>query len=95
MTPDLFSSANNDERIALTEQLLKQLDDFIPENKLEQFCEDLKSVINFHDHLYYVKADSIITDYDYDRLFKKLKEIEKENPNLITADSPTQRVAKD
>lgn len=80
--------------ISLTEQLLKKLDDFIPESELEQFCEYLKTIINFHDHNYYVKTDSIITDYDYDRLFKKLKSVEEENPNLITADSPTQRVAK-
>lgn len=94
MTTDLFSTANNYELISLTETLLKKLDDFIPENELEQFCEDLKTVINFHDHNYYVKADSLITDYDYDRLFKKLKELEEANPNLVTADSPTQRVAK-
>ena len=94
MTNDLFSTSNNIDLISLTDRILKQLDDFVPENKLEQFCEDLKTVINFHDHQYYVKADSLITDYDYDRLFKKLKEIEEENPNLITADSPTQRVAK-
>lgn len=80
--------------ISLTEKLLKKADDFIPEAELEQFCEDLKTVINFHDHHYYIKADSVISDYDYDRLFRKLKAIEEENPNLITADSPTQRVAK-
>ncbi|MCC6584231.1 MAG: DNA ligase (NAD(+)) LigA, partial [Chitinophagales bacterium] len=94
MTNDLFSTSNNIDLISLTDKILKQLDDFVPENKLEQFCEDLKTVINFHDHQYYVKADSLITDYDYDRLFKKLKQIEEENPNLVTADSPTQRVAK-
>jgi DNA ligase (NAD+) len=94
MTTDLFSASNNSEHISLTEQLLKKLDDFVPENETEQFCEDLKTVINFHDHTYYVKANSIITDYDYDRLFKKLKDIETAYPNLVTADSPTQRVAK-
>ncbi len=89
------SSPDNQENlISQTEQLLKKLDDFIPEKETEQFCKDLKTIINFHDHNYYVKTDSIITDYDYDRLFKKLKSVEEENPNLITADSPTQRVAK-
>lgn len=93
MSQDLFFSANNN-LIALTEHLLKKLDDFIPVAEQEQFCEELKTVINFHDKNYYVESNSIITDYDYDRLFKKLKEIESENPNLVTADSPTQRVAK-
>lgn len=94
MSTDLFSSENNYELIALTEHLLKHLDDFIPEDKLEKFCEDLKSVINFHDKHYYIEAKPLITDYDYDRLYKQLKKIEEENPNLVTADSPTQRVAK-
>ena len=92
MTNDLFSN-NQFNLISLTEQLLKKLDNFIPENEIEKFSDDLKSVINFHDNHYYVQSNSIITDYDYDRLFKKLKEIEEEYPNLITADSPTQRVA--
>ena len=93
MSNDLFSNQQND-FIAQTNLLIKKLDDFIPENELEQFCDDLKSVINFHDKKYYVDADSVISDYDYDLLFKKLKQLEDENPNLITADSPTQRVAK-
>ena len=93
MSNDLFSNQQND-FIEQTNLLIKKLDDFIPENELEQFCDDLKSVINFHDKKYYVDADSVISDYDYDLLFKKLKQLEDENPNLITADSPTQRVAK-
>lgn len=93
MTNDLFSATNND-ILAQTNLLLKKADDFIPENELEQFCEDLKTAIDFHDKKYYVDSDSIISDFDYDILFKKLKQIEEENPNLITADSPTQRVAK-
>lgn len=94
MKNDLFSSGNKYELITLTERLLKKLDDFIPEDKLESFCEELKTVINFHDKKYYVDASPLITDYDYDRLFKKLISIEEENPNLVTSDSPTQRVAK-
>ncbi|MBP6153182.1 MAG: NAD-dependent DNA ligase LigA [Chitinophagales bacterium] len=90
---DLFSNQHQ-LSIAQTENLLRKLDDFIPENELEWFSNDLKAVINFHDQLYYVQSNSVITDFDYDRLFKKLKQIEEENPNLITADSPTQRVAK-
>jgi len=91
---DLFSSTNQHELISLSEKLLKHLDDFIPEEQIEDFCENLKKAINFHDHQYYVKATSVITDYDYDRLFKKLKEVEDAHPNLVTPDSPTQRVAK-
>lgn len=94
MKKDLFSSDNSPELVTLTEQTLKRVNDFIPENELEQFCEDLKSVINFHDKMYYIESNSIISDFDYDRLFHKLKSIEEESPNLITPDSPTQRIAK-
>ncbi len=80
--------------ILLSEDLLHKLDKQIPPQETEQFCEDLKTVINFHDKKYYVHTHPVITDFDYDRLFKKLVELESENPNLITADSPTQRVAK-
>ncbi|MDB5227506.1 MAG: ligase [Bacteroidota bacterium] len=80
--------------IALTEQLLKRLDDPIPEEEMEPFIDELKAVIDFHDKNYYVQTKPLITDFDYDRLFKKLVEIEEQNPNLVTPDSPTQRVAK-
>ncbi len=53
----------------------------------------LKKTIVFHDWCYYVNSNPLITDSDYDFLFTALKKIENENPLLITADSPTQRVA--
>lgn len=54
---------------------------------------EIKSVINFCDHAYYVLSQQKITDYQYDMLFKELKKIEHENPSLLTSDSPSQRVA--
>src|SRR5437773_406924 len=60
-----------------------------------QIVNDLRDVINFHDHQYYVQAKPIITDFEYDRLYKLLKEIELRYPSLATEDSPTQRVAKE
>ncbi|MFC1513435.1 NAD-dependent DNA ligase LigA [candidate division KSB1 bacterium] len=52
----------------------------------------LKAEIRKHDHLYYVKNDPIISDHEYDLLMKSLLEIEKMHPDLITEDSPSQRV---
>ncbi len=52
----------------------------------------LKSQINYHGHRYYVLDDPEIPDTEYDRLFKRLLDIEKLNPELLTADSPSQRV---
>src|SRR3989441_4392000 len=48
--------------------------------------------ISRHDHAYYVLAQPTITDQDYDRLYHQLLDLEKKFPDLITPDSPTQRV---
>ena len=54
----------------------------------------LRDVLRFHEHRYYVLNDPLISDFEYDQLYKELEGIESENPKLVTADSPTQRVAK-
>src|SRR5262245_65722482 len=52
----------------------------------------LRDEIRRHDHLYYVKARPEISDAAYDRLFQELQELEQTYPELVTPDSPTQRV---
>ena len=52
----------------------------------------LKEEIRQHDHQYYVAAAPTISDLEYDRLLDELKRLENECPELITADSPTQRI---
>lgn len=52
----------------------------------------LREEINHHNYLYYVKDAPEITDAQYDALMRRLMDIEKEHPELITPDSPTQRV---
>jgi len=54
--------------------------------------ESLRAEIRGHDHRYYVLADPAISDRDYDQLLGALREIEDAHPDLITPDSPTQRV---
>ncbi len=54
--------------------------------------EQLRSIINYHNNLYYTKDDPEISDFEYDALMNRLKEMERENPSLITPDSPTRRV---
>lgn len=58
-----------------------------------QDIEPLREVINFADRRYYVQDDPVLSDAEYDHLFKKLKALEEKNPELVTEDSPTQRVA--
>lgn len=54
--------------------------------------EELKKDINYHNHRYYVLDDPKISDYEYDMMLRELEKLEKEHPELVTADSPTQRV---
>ncbi|HIL30354.1 MAG TPA: NAD-dependent DNA ligase LigA [Dehalococcoidia bacterium] len=53
---------------------------------------ELRREINFNNHRYYVLDDPVISDPEYDRLLQELQELESEYPELLTADSPTQRV---
>ncbi len=66
----------------LTKQLLKQAVN----------AEELRDVLRFHEHRYYVLNDPLISDYEYDQLFKSLENLEEADPDLVTPDSPTQRV---
>ncbi|MFH0839195.1 MAG: NAD-dependent DNA ligase LigA [Candidatus Omnitrophota bacterium] len=54
--------------------------------------ERLKEIIRHHDYKYYVEHNPEISDFDYDVLLKELSMLEKTHPELITSDSPTQRV---
>lgn len=57
-----------------------------------QEIDDLRRQIRHHDQLYYVRAEPEISDTEYDRLMDRLKRLEAEHPDLVTADSPTQRI---
>ncbi len=57
-------------------------------SELDSLCEKLR----YHNHRYYVLDDPSISDAEYDSLFQRLKEIEALHPEIITQDSPTQRV---
>jgi len=57
--------------------------------------ESLRKKIRELDHKYYVLAEPAISDEEYDKLVKELEKLEAEHPELITPDSPTQRVGKD
>jgi DNA ligase (NAD+) len=61
--------------------------------KPQKRIAELREQIRRHDHLYYVEAQPAISDFDYDKLYTELKKLEDEHPDLITPDSPTQRVA--
>ena len=58
----------------------------------EHRIAELREAIRGHDYRYYVLDDPAIPDADYDRLFRELESLEQAYPELVTADSPTQRV---
>jgi len=59
---------------------------------VKQRIEKLRSLINYHSHRYYVLDSPEISDEEYDKLMRELSQFEAEHPELITPDSPTQRI---
>jgi DNA ligase (NAD+) len=60
--------------------------------KAKQRIEELRKIINYHNYRYYVLDSPEISDAEYDELMRELKQLESEHPELITPDSPTQRI---
>lgn len=93
-TPDIIPMYSKENITALqrftTELIKKQAAGPIEKKEVVH----LRQVLRFHEYRYYILNDPLIADFEYDHLFKALEKIEKENPSLITTDSPTQRVAK-
>ena len=54
--------------------------------------DELRKILHYHNHRYYVLDDPEISDGEYDSLYNKLLSLEQRNPSLITPDSPSQRV---
>jgi DNA ligase (NAD+) len=52
----------------------------------------LREKINYHNHRYYVLDDPELSDAAFDRLFRELEDLEKQHPEFLSSDSPTQRV---
>ena len=68
--------------------------DPVPPSPAERAAE-LRRLIDYHSHRYHVLDDPEIGDAEYDALYNELKAIEEEHPELITPDSPTQRVGEE
>jgi len=59
---------------------------------IEKELADLRQEINYHLYRYHTLDDPVISDAEYDQLMSRLRELEAKQPNLVTPDSPTQRV---
>jgi DNA ligase (NAD+) len=58
----------------------------------EKRIAELRGILQDHNYRYYVMDDPTISDGEYDTILRDLQSLERENPNLVTSDSPTQRV---
>lgn len=76
-----------------TKQLQENTTHFLQQTTIHlKDVEHLRDVLRFHEYRYYVLDDPLIADYEYDTIYKQLEKLEKENPESVTPDSPTQRV---
>ncbi len=62
------------------------------EEAVKNRLEDLRKKIHYHNYRYYVLDEPEISDAEYDRLFQELEGLERKHPELVTPDSPTQRI---
>jgi DNA ligase (NAD+) len=62
---------------------------------IEKRIGDLRNRIKYYDAAYYGRGESLISDNEYDELYALLKTLEEEHPELVAADSPTQRISSD
>ena len=75
--------------------MIGDLFDAAPDSKpssIETQLNNLKEQLRYHNHRYYVLDTPEIPDAEYDRLFRELQRLEEQHPELLTPDSPTQRV---
>ena len=85
----MYNSSNTKHLQQQSKYFLEHIND---EKKIIHNIDDLRKVLRFHEYRYYILNDPLLSDYEYDQLYKLLEKTEKENPKLITKDSPTQRV---
>ena len=78
----MYSKEQTQKLQAVTKKLIKE----------PGSINDLREVLRFHEYRYYILNEPLISDFEYDKLYKALEKIESETPELITPDSPTQRV---
>lgn len=62
------------------------------EGEAKEALESLREAIRYHNYLYYVETDPVVSDYEYDQLMRDLQALEDKFPSLVTPDSPTQHV---
>ena len=91
----MYSTAEQRDLYDLSKKLLYSPQADLRNEAADQHAEVLRRAIRYHEWRYYVQNDPVISDFEYDQLFKQLEALERQFPEIITPDSPTQRVGKD
>ncbi|RUM90892.1 MAG: DNA ligase (NAD(+)) LigA [Thermovibrio sp.] len=96
----MYTAQEERELQKLTDGLLKFIEGkdksywkSLSKEEAEELAEKLRKVIRYHDYKYYVQANPVISDYQYDKLFHALEDLEKAHPEIVTPDSPTRRIS--
>ena len=87
----MYKADQEKELFELSKGLLAGKVDGTPVEQIDK----LSDVIRYHEWKYYVQNNPVISDFEYDQLYKKLEALEHANPELLSPDSPTQRVSSD
>ena len=72
-----------------------QTKSFLRDGSTEKDYNTLVEILQYHEWKYYVENSPVISDTEYDLLYKQLEKLEEGNPSIVRADSPTQRVSSD
>lgn len=91
----MYSTAEQRDLYDLSKKMLYSPQADLRDDAADQHAEALRRVIRYHEWRYYVQNDPVISDFEYDQLFKQLEALERQFPGIVTPDSPTQRVGKD
>ncbi len=89
-----YSTAEQKKLTDLSKSLLQAPAPMFQEDAAQQIA-DIQQVIRYHEWRYYVKNDPMVSDFEYDTLYKKLQNLETQYPKLLSPESPTQRVSND
>jgi DNA ligase (NAD+) len=87
----MFKKSDTSSLLAKTKTYLSALETNYPADTVSEVAD----LIRFHEWCYYVNSQPVISDFEYDQLYKLLERLEAAYPEQVNPDSPTQRVGSD
>ena len=90
-----YTSEQQRSYFARSKELLKMQVEQVADDQASDLLSELILLLNYNEWKYYVQNDPVISDFEYDHLFKLLEALEAKYPESISSNSPTQRVSND